>query len=68
MSLHVCIRVIFILDSRLDIFGKETVLLAFLLYCFDCGAVTLSVSFFHFGVLERKVLCTCIDSDHCLPF
>ena len=28
---------------------------------FDCGAVTLSASFFPFGVLERKVLGSCID-------
>ena len=44
--------------------GKETVLLAFCLLCFDYGAVALSASFFFFpfGVLERKVVGNCIDS------
>ena len=62
MSLHVCLGEIFTLDSRLAIFGEETVLLAFCLWCFDCGAVTLSASFFPFGVFERKLLGSCIDS------
>ena len=43
------------------IFGKKTVLLAFCLYCFDCGAVALSAFFFPFGVLEEKVLGICTD-------
>ena len=34
----------------------------FLLPYFDCGAVTLSASFFPFGVLERNMLGNCIDS------
>ena len=55
MSLHVCPGEIFILDSRLANFGKETVLLAFCLQCFHCGAVALSASFFPFGVLEEGV-------------
>ena len=44
------------------LFWEETVLLAFCLLRFDCGAVTLSAPFFPFGVLERKVLGNCIDS------
>ena len=62
MYLHVCLGAIFILDSRFAIFFEETVLLAFCLQCSDCSAVTLSASFFPFGVLERKVLGICIDS------
>ena len=62
MSLHVCLGEIFILDSRLAIFLEETVLLAFCLQWFYCGAVTLSASFFPFNVLERKVLGNCTDS------
>ena len=62
MSLHVCLGEIFILDSSLAIFWEETIFLAFCLQCFDCGAITLSASFFHSGVLERKVLGNCIDS------
>ena len=62
MCLHVCPGEIFILDSRLAIFWGKTVLLAFCLQCFDCGAVASSASFFSFGVLERKVLGNCIDS------
>ena len=50
-----------ILDSRLVNYRKETVLSAFCLLCFDCGAVALSVSFFYFGVLERKMLGYCIN-------
>ena len=50
MSLHVCLGAFFFffffLDSRLAIFWDETLLLAFCLWCFDCGAVTLSASFF----------------------
>ena len=60
MYFHLCLDAIVILDSRLAIFGEETVRLAFCLSSFDCGAVTLSASFF--GVLERKVLGNCIDS------
>ena len=37
-----------------NFFGKETVLLAFRLYCFNYGAVALSASFFPFGVLDRR--------------
>ena len=62
MSLHVCLGEMFILESRLAIFREETVLLAFCLSSFECGAVTLSASFFPFGILERKVLGNCIDS------
>ena len=40
MSLHVCPGEIFILDSCLgNLFGKETVLSAVCLKCFDCGFV-----------------------------
>ena len=60
VSLHACLGEIFILDSRLAIFREETVLLAFCLQCFDCGAITVSASFFPFGVLELKVLGNCI--------
>ena len=62
MSLHVCIAESFILDSCLAIFFlEETVLLVFCLLCIDCGVVTLSASFFPFGVLELKVLGNCIS-------
>ena len=54
MSLHVCPDESFILDSRLANFWEETVLLAFCLYCFDCGADALSASFFLFGVLDGR--------------
>ena len=43
-------------------FWEETVILDFCLLGFDCGAVTLSASFFPSGVLEGKVLGNCIDS------
>ena len=36
------------------IFGKEIVLLAFCLLCFDCDAVALSASVFPFGVLDGR--------------
>ena len=64
MSLHVCLGdIFFILDKGLASFCvKETVLLAFCLWCFDCGVVALSASFLYFGVFERKVLGNCIDS------
>ena len=55
LSLHVCLGANFILDSPLAISGEENVVLAFCLYCFVCGAVTLNASFFPFGVLKRKV-------------
>ena len=65
MSVHVCPGIFFFffffLDSRLAIFGETNRLLAFCLYCFDCGVVALSAPFFPFGVLERNVLGTCID-------
>ena len=48
----------FFLDSRLAIFGKEIVLLAFCLECFDCGAIALNVFFFPFGVLDRRCVVT----------
>ena len=51
---------IFRMDSRLANIGKEIVLLAFCLYCFNCGVVALSVTFFLFGVLDGKG--NCIDS------
>ena len=50
MSLHVCPGEIFILDSRL----ASSVLLAVCLWCFDCGAVALTESFFPFGVLDGR--------------
>ena len=51
----------FFIDSRFVLFLEETVILAFCLQYFDCGAVTVSASFFPFGVLERKLLGNCID-------
>ena len=36
------------------IFGAETVLMAFWLKCFYCGAVALNASFFPFGVLDGR--------------
>ena len=60
MSLHVCYGDFFF-DSRLAIFWEETVLLDFCLQFSDCGAVTLNASFFPTDVLERRVLCNCID-------
>ena len=66
VSLRVCLGVVFVLDGHLAIFFffflEEAVLLAFSLWCFDCCAVTLTASFFPFGVLERKVLGNCICS------
>ena len=67
-TLHVCLGEICTLDSRLAMFWEETVLLAFCLLCFDCGAITLSASFCPFGVLERKVLGHYIDSRSVLLF
>ena len=52
--LHVCPGEIFILDSCLANVGKETVLLAFCLQCFDCGAIAFSVPFFPFGILDGR--------------
>ena len=53
MCLHVCPSdFLFVFDSRLAIFGKETVLLAFCV--FDCDAVTLSASVFPFDVLDER--------------
>ena len=62
MSLQLCLGEIFILDSCLAIFGEENVLLAFCLWCVDCGAITFSASFFPFDVLERTELGYCNDS------
>ena len=64
MSLHVCLGEVCILDSRLAIFFAGKKLSFWLSACSDfyCGAVTLSASFFPFGVYERKVLGNCIDS------
>ena len=52
MSLHVYPVKIFKSDSRSPNLGQESVLLAFCLWCFDCGAVAFSVSYFSFGVLD----------------
>ena len=70
MCLHKCPGENFILDSRLVIFffWKGTVLLAFCLYCFDCGAVALSASVFPFGVLDGSCYVIVLIPDHCLPF
>ena len=35
--------------------GVATVLSAFCLSCFDCGAVALSASFFPFGILDGRL-------------
>ena len=45
---------ILISNSRLAIFEEDTVLLAFCLQCFDCGAVTFSASFFPFWCLGKE--------------
>ena len=45
MSLHVCIGESFVLDSRLANFWERKCPFGFFLVVFDCGAVTLSVSF-----------------------
>ena len=61
MSLHVCLGIFFVLDSRLATFGKNRpfgfLLVVFWLWCryFKCVL-------FPFGVLERKMLGNCIDS------
>ena len=63
MSLHVCLGEIFILDTRLAMFGKK--LSFWLSACSVLIVVPLlyvSASFFPFVVLERKVFGNCIDS------
>ena len=51
------------------IFGKEIVLLAFCLKCFDCSTVALSVSFFPFRILDGRCKVIVMIPDHCrLPF
>ena len=63
VSLHVCHGDLFLFWIAVWPFClEESVRLAFCLWCFDCGAVTLSASFFPFGVLKLKVLGNCIDS------
>ena len=61
--MYVLVKFLF-LDSRLAILGvgAGNCPFGFALAVFYCGAVTLSASFFPFGVLERKVLGNCIDS------
>ena len=54
MFLHVYSGKICIINGRLANFGKETVLLAFCLQCFDCGAVAFSAAFIPFGVLNGR--------------
>ena len=69
MSLHVGPGEIYILDNLLaDFSGKETILLAFCLYGFDCGAVAFSASLFPFGVFDGRCWVTVSIPDQCLPF
>ena len=50
------------------VFVKESVLLAFCLWSFDCGAVALSTSFFPFGVLDGRCWVILLIPNHCIFF
>ena len=64
--MHVFPGAFFIILEAVWPFWKETVLLAFCLKSFDCGAVTLSVSFFPFGVLDGRFYEIISIPDHYL--
>ena len=54
ISSHVCLGEMFILDSCLANSWERNCPFGFCLYCFDCGTVALSASFFPFGVLDGR--------------